>query len=360
MLGSIFYSINWAMETIKIIKSDFEKAVNQGFITNEQALSLWNFFTTKEDSRSAKFSFINILYYLGGGIAIGAMSFFLGMAWESFGDFVWFMIATLYLFVAFWLAESLKKRNFTVPAWIFATLGIALIPLAIYTIQKLMGLWDEPTFYHSYHTEINGKWLTMEIGTLIWSCIAFFRYRYPFMLMPLAITLWYMSMDVWDYIFRDVSYDSYELWYEIKRNISFWFGILMIIWSLIMDIYNKRKPDFWFWLSLFGTIIFWWSLSMMNSWSFWWPIIYCIINIGLLFLGMIFLRRVFVVFGALGIFGYISYLSYTVFAGSLLFPFILSSIGIGIIFIAIYFKRMETKIGEFVGKLFPTFRDFQD
>ncbi len=346
------------METLKIGRPDLERAVAQELISKEQANSLWQFLGNIQDTRTAKFSFINILYYLGGGIAIGAMSFFLGMAWETFGDLVWLTIATLYVFVSFWLAESMQKRGHIIPAWIFATLGVALIPLVIYTLQKVMGLWYEPTNYQSYHVYIDGKWLMMEIGTLLWSCIAFLRYRYPFMLMPVAITLWYMSMDIWDYLFQNTSYDSFS--YEVKRNISFWFGIIMILLSLIVDTYNKRKPDFWFWLSLFGTLTFWWSLSMMHSWSFWWPIIYCIINISLLLLGMIILRRVFVIFGALGIFGYISYLSYDVFAGSLLFPFVLSGIGIGIIFVAIYFKRIEARADQFFGRIFPTFREFKD
>lgn len=348
------------METIKIAQSDLENAANQGIISTTQVSLLWNFLNTVPDIRTAKFSFINILYYLGGWIAIGAMSFFLGMAWESFGDLAWFIIATLYLFVAFGLADSLKKRWYIIPAWIFATMGIALIPLVIYTIQKLMGLWYAPTSYHSYHVYIDGKWLMMEVWTLIWACFAFSRYRYPFMLMPVALTLWYMSMDIWDYLFRDVLYDSYSSGYETKRNISFVFGILMIIGSLVIDIYNKRRPDFWFWIALFWAITFWWSLSMMHSGTFWWPIIYCMINIGFLILGMIVLRRTFVIFGALGIFGYISYLSYNVFEWSLLFPFVLSWIGIGIIFVGIYFKRMEAKTEVFFARLFPTFREFRE
>ena len=176
------------METIKIAQSDLDLAASQGIITTEQSSRLWEFFSTEWDPRSAKFSFINVLYYLGWGIAIGAMSFFLGIAWESFGDLAWCMVATLYLLVAFGLADSLKKRGYSIPAWIFATMGIALIPLVIYTIQKVMGLWYEPTTYHSYHVYIDGKWLMMEVWTLIWSCIAFYRYRYPFMLMPIAIT----------------------------------------------------------------------------------------------------------------------------------------------------------------------------
>jgi hypothetical protein len=345
------------METVKIAKSDIDTAVNQGIISTEQWSLLWNFFNTTSDPRSAKFSFVNILYYLGGGIAIGAMSFFLGIAWESFGDLAWFIIATLYLFVAFGLADSLKKRSYIIPAWIFATMGVALIPIVIYAIQKVTGLWYEPVSYHAYHVYMDGKWLIMEIWTLIWACVAFSRYRYPFMLMPVVITLWYMSMDIGDYLFfRDISRDSYIAGYEIKRNISFIFGILLIIWSLTIDIYTKRKPDFWFWLALFWTITFWWSLSLTHFGS----ILYCIINIGFLILGMIVLRRTFVIFGTLGIFCYIAYLSYDVFERSLLFPFVLSWIGIGIIFVGIYFKKMETKAEVIFAKLFPTFREFRE
>jgi len=74
----------------------------------------------------------------------------------------------------------------------------------------------------------------------------------------------------------------------------------------------------------------------MNSNSELNKLIYCGINIAMILLGAVLGRRVFAVFGGLGIAGYLGHLSYRVFKDSLLFPFALSLIGLVIIWLGVY------------------------
>ena len=65
-------------------------------------------------------------------------------------------------------------------------------------------------------------------------------------------------------------------------------------------------------------------------------------------------RRAFIVFGALGVFGYVGHLAYRVFQGSLLFPFVLTIIGVGVIFLGIQYRRRRRAIERAIlGGLFP-------
>ena len=91
---------------------------------------------------------------------------------------------------------------------------------------------------------------------------------------------------------------------------------------------------------------FWGGLSAMESHSEFGRFIYCLVNLFLIFCSLALRRRVFIVFGALGLFGYLSHLAYRVFQDSLLFPVILSLIGLLIIYIGIQYRRRRQQIGH--------------
>jgi hypothetical protein len=54
-------------------------------------------------------------------------------------------------------------------------------------------------------------------------------------------------------------------------------------------------------------------------------------------------RRVFAVFGGLGIAGYLGHLSWSLFKDSLVFPFALSALGLAIIWIGVLWQRNEAR-----------------
>jgi hypothetical protein len=74
--------------------------------------------------------------------------------------------------------------------------------------------------------------------------------------------------------------------------------------------------------------------------------------------GAILSRRVFAVFGALGATGYLGYLSYDVFKDSMLFPIVLTLIGLGVICLGIVWQRHEKAItNRLRGLLTPSIRE---
>src|SRR5688572_33425170 len=121
-------------------RTDLQPAVRKGILTAEQADRLVEFLATNE---TPKFSFVHVLYYLGGMIAIGAMSLFMTLGWNSLGGWGGFFTAVLYgalaLLLTHWLLE---KRNLAVPAGIMATLAVVMVPLAIFGAQMALGHWE--------------------------------------------------------------------------------------------------------------------------------------------------------------------------------------------------------------------------
>ena len=149
-----------------------------------------------------RFTFVHVLYYLGGMIAIGAMSLFMTLGWNSLGGWGGFVTRGL-LRRAGARAHALVPgaKQLEIPAGIMATLAVAMVPLAIFAAQMALGYWGEDKPYRDYHVYIDWRWIMMELGTLAIGAILLWRYRFPFMLMPISVTLWYMSMDIVPFLF---------------------------------------------------------------------------------------------------------------------------------------------------------------
>ena len=94
---------------------------------------------------------------------------------------------------------------------------------------------------------------------------------------------------------------------------------------------TTRRADFGFWLHLFGLMAFWGGLTFAESSSEFGKAMYCLVNVGLILLSVFLMRRAYAVFGAIGVAIYLGHLASRVFEDSLLFPFALSFIGLGII-----------------------------
>lgn len=327
-------------------RNDLEPAVKAGILTAAQAERLAEFYAARTHEEP-RFSFVHVLYYLGGMIAIGAMSLFMTLGWNLGGGWGGFAITVFYALIFLALTHKLIEKNLRIPAGILATLVVAMVPLAIFFAQMALGYWGADKPYRAYHVLIDGRWLMMEFGTLAAGVILLWRYRFPFMLMPIAVTLWYMSMDLVPFLFGD-----WRNW-EIRYFISLWFGLCMVLVAFWVDLRSRFSRDYAFWLYVFGVMTFWGGLSLLKSDSELNKFLYCMINLAMILIGAVIGRRVFAVFGGLGVAGYLGYLSWRVFKDSLLFPFVLSAIGLAIIWLGVIWQRREKEWSASLRALLP-------
>jgi len=324
-------------------RTELEGAVREGILDARQAERLVAFLAERAAApvpSEPRFTFVHVLYYLGGMIAIGAMSLFMTLGWNSLGGWGGFVTAICYAMLALVLTHwLLERKQLEIPAGIMATLAVVMVPLAIFAAQMALGYWGEDKPYRDYHVFIDWRWIMMEFGTLAIGAILLWRYRFPFMLMPIAVTLWYMSMDLVPYLLgKERVYD-----WEIRKFISLWFGLAMTLLAFWVDLRSRFSRDYAFWLYLFGVLTFWGGLSLMSSGSEWGKLAYCGINLAMILAGAVLGRRVFVVFGGLGVAGYLGYLSHRVFKDSLIFPFALSLLGLAIIALGVLWQRREAQ-----------------
>ena len=335
---------------MKISLDHLQGAAGRNLITPEQAERLWKFLS-EEQHDTHRFNFTHILYYLGGLIAIGAMTLFMTLGWEKFGGWGIFFISLAYASAGLWLADYfIQRKRLPVPGGIMATFAVALTPLAVYGLQNALGWWSGPHPYRDYHYYIDWNWLMMELATLAVGAVVLWRYRMPFLLMPVAVTLWYLSMDLAPFLLGGNS----ALDWQTRKWVSVWFGIIMLLLALLVDLRARRSnKDYAFWLYLFGVMAFWGGLSFLNSTSELSKFLYCCINLLMIAVSAVLSRRVFAVFGGLGVAGYLGYLSYSVFKDSMLFPVTLTAIGLGMVWLGVVWQRHEARLSAIVQAWLP-------
>jgi len=331
---------------MRLDRQDLHEAVAAGLLSEQQADGLWAWLAARHVDRP-HFSFTHILYYLGGMLAIGAMSLFMNLGWERFGGWGMFAIALGYAAAGLWLTRYfLYRRGLVIPAGIMAAFVVVLTPLAVYGLQVAMGWWSGEHVFREFHTRIDWSWLYLELATLAVAALLLWRYRLPFSVMPLAVALWYLSMDLvpllygpWD---RLAGPEQWQRIWELRKWVSLKFGLAMILFALWVELRSRHdRRDYAFWLYLFGVLAFWGGLSLMKSDSEWSKLLYFCINLLMIGVGALLGRRVFVVFGGLGGAGYLGHLAYDVFKDSWLFPFSLTAIGLAVIWSGILWQRHE-------------------
>ena len=314
---------------MKITRKHLSAAAERGILSEEQADALFDFLRA-EPATGPIFDFTHILYYFGGLVAIDAMTLFMNLGWEAFGGWGIFWIALAYAGVGLWLADRFRHKGYAVPAGICATFVVALAPLAIYGLQLGLGWWPDDTVYRSYHRYIKWHWIYLELGTLAVGAIMVWRFRYPFLLMPVAVTLWYMSMDLAAMLTEG------RMDWQFRAFVSMWFGAATLLLALWVDIRS-----------------FWGGLTSQHSDSEWAKLAYFGINLVLIGLGAILDRRVFVVFGGLGSAVYFGHLAANVFEDSWLFPIALTAIGLAIVYLGIVWQKHELAITRKLRSVLP-------
>jgi hypothetical protein len=159
-------------------------------------------------------------------------------------------------------------------------------------------------------------------------------------------------MDVASFLLQQQNV-AYDYDWELRKFVSFYFGLAMTLLAFWVDLRSRFSRDYAFWLYLFGVLTFWGGLSLMDSGSQWGKVAYCAINVAMILVGTVLGRRVFAVFGGLGVAFYLGDLSWHVFRDSLLFPFALSLVGLAIIALGVRWQRHEAQWAASLRRFVP-------
>lgn len=336
------------MPNYKINQEYLKRAVTRQIITQEQALQLWTML--EGESRDVpKLSTGHVLYYLGGLLAIGAVTVFIGNSLDIFMGWPLFFLGVFSFAGSYLLAIRLQRKNLLLPAGIFAAICLSLTPLIVFSLQAALHLLPvDLIHYRKFYRLVNGVWLPLELVSLLVGGLLFKRFRFGFILFPVAVLLWFTSMDGYQFV------SGQTLDTNGGALFSLLFGLAEILvvfrWDWSADNLRAQKL---FWLYFAAALNFWGGLTTLwTNWHLDW--IYGIVNVGLLFASVFLQRRIFAVCGGVGIFALIS----SLVANSPVFPFVLVLLGLLLIYLARIWSKFEVKIINRYQRLIP--RRFQN
>lgn len=313
----------------------------KGFLAGRPGVSL-----PPAHAAPSRFDLTHVLWYAGALIIMGAMGLFSTLAFSMMGAPSLVLTGLAYGLGLWAVGHRLWREPETrTPGGLLIAAAVAMVPLTVFGLQDSLGLWSgdkAPGTYRNFFQYIKGGWIPMELATIAIGALAARRYPFAFIAFPVAVALWFLSMDIaaWLASERDFNWD-------LRRKVSLWFGLALFVAVWAYEL-RPRLADFAFWLHLVAIVTFWCGLTFSSSNSEIAKLAYCLLNVGLLGVALFFRRRVYAVFGVLGIMTYLGHLSWQVFKDSLLFPFALSAVGIAIVWLGIRVaRRREALIAWF-------------
>lgn len=326
----------------KLDPSDLQAMLDVGLIDQNLKEKMAAFLETRQvNPLQPRFDLTHVLWYLGALIIIGAMGLFTNEAFNQMGGWALTVCGAAYAAVAFAGGHYLwTKKLLRIPGGLLIAVAVSMVPMIVYGIQDALDLWKyaqgDPGQYHNFYPYINGSWIYMEGATIIIAGLATYFYRFSFILLIAAVALWFLSMDLAMWFTH--SSDSYSELYN-RRNVSIAFGLTTIATSWALDLKRRDGPDLSFWLHIAGVLAFWGGLSFNSGGTDLQKFIYLLINLALLGFSVFIDRRVYAVFGGLGIAFYLGDLASNVFKDMIGFSFALSAVGILVIGLGLLLHR---------------------
>lgn len=336
---------------MNVTKVELIEAASAAGIDDTAAARLWSTLEEHRSHGAATFTGANVLYYFGGLLVIGAMTFFMSLAWNSSALVLClsvFYMAGLGLLGYKLFQEPATRR----PGGILVTAAVCMTPLTVYSLERILNLWagDNPGSYSDFYSLVHQSWIFMEIATVFVGLAALKFVRFPFITMPIAFSLWYFSMDAVAFILRAPPFSPH--YWEHWQIITILFGVAMLLGSIAID--RRTREDYAFWGYIYGGAALYAGLSMLVD-----PndhaklALFGGISVVIFALSVVLGRRALTVFGGLGVFTYLTTLAWSVFPNSLAFPFVLTLIGLATIGLGIWYQRNEAKVRAAIVRVLP-------
>jgi hypothetical protein len=323
---------------MKLDLSDLEKAAAKGLITPEQAQPLWHWLSAQKPT-SGSFNAAGVGSYAGALLIIGAMSWWLVEGWSLLTGPQVFMVGIAYTSVFLGLGVWMNKRpHLHLPASLSITVAVCVTPLITYGLQHWLGFWEinfPGYFFGGPLLNRDGR-LTLELTAIISGLIALWYFRFSLLTVPIFIASWVFAMDVATHLMNAPTVP-----WTVAQQMSLYYGAALLALTFTAD--RLKKPNWIFWGYLIGLMAFWGGLTSHSGGTEFTKFIYLLTNLGLIGLSVYLRRKTFVLFGAMGVFIYVGHLAYRVFDQALLFPFILSAIGLTLLLGGVYLHHKQTK-----------------
>lgn len=290
---------------------------------------------------------VSIAYFFGAFMILFAYTIFVGLAWEGLSDGGRISIAGFTIAALGVLGAGLRRMGYRTAGGLLLFAGAGVVPLFVYSVEAATGFWpsDAPDAFEGYFREVAPAWIVMETAAIA-ACLALlWLIRFPLLILQAAFWGWFLSMDLTRIVARS---DEWS-WDEGEQAVSLAFGLALLglgIWCRRRELNGEA-----FWLALSGQLIVFLhagALALGEGGVV--GLLYLLLYLAFVVASVWLQSRVYLVFGALGCFGYVADLAFRVFEGALGFVFALALIGLAVVLGAVAFQqylrpRLEATFG---------------
>lgn len=278
---------------------------------------------------------VQVFVGLGVLLVIGAHAWWSTTGYESLG--IGLVLALTLLWQAGFLgaAEWAKRRGDALLESGFAAIVAFYTPLAIYSFERLLGADFEGNRYNDFYPWISGGWVFMEMGSIVAAAVLLYRYRRPFLVLPMTLFTGFLLMDATARIVGNGFDDEDTLKWVVLGG-----GIALGLAAVVLDYTGWRRFAFW--------------PHVTSIWLVAWGLPFCTDSTSLslfvvaavdLALGVWLARLVYLVAG-----GIIGWAAISTSAHGAAFPFVLMAGGLLFIGLAVWLAKADSPLRRWLAE----------
>ena len=282
--------------------------------------------------RKVGLNLVTVAYYFGGLLAFFSFTFFVGMNWGDLTDWARLSVTLGAILVIGALGVWLRfMRGYSVAGGLLLFVATAVLPLFIYTVAKLLGVWpDGASFY-----QLRFVLLYLCLGSLAGALAVLILSRFSLISLIVAAFVHLTVLDIAQ-IIKGAGDSVMELTAGTCGGFIL-LGIVLTLWG--------RKPHA-FWLKLYGLVGLQIAFTTLffDSDSVFFGLLFLVVYLIMIGLSLRFHEVIYLVFGAIGTYTYITRLVFDTFKGTAYFPLLLGVTGLSIVVLAVLYQRYGTQL----------------
>lgn len=329
-----------------ISERDIRELLDAELIDESTAESIRAYLNQRYADRP-RFDVTHVAYYFGALIVALAFTWLLFEGYDRYGGGALMMIAPGYaiFFVLggnwLWKRPGLKQAG-----GLLYTLALCMVPVAVYGFEEFMGWYpvlastmdevpsEAERMEHLRQMNWGNIWIAF--ATVVVGVAAIPLRRFALMAVVPIVAFHQLWLAVMTYLVGGRPSD-WDMTTHLMLS-----GLFVVAVGYVVD--RRTREDFAFWLYGLGVAHFFVGLtgSPKEGELAW--LAYAFVCLLLVVVSILLQRHIFMAAGALGMFIYLGHLGFETFEDSLLFPFVLSFVGLAIIAAAVWYQKHKQSV----------------